>query len=169
MGKNGRSFWCRSGEAQPLTAGLPSAPPLASPADHCCRQCVDFLRPGAGPSQNLRYFGTRTISPRKTLCDQPFTRSAVGSAADPYGPAPARLTCRTCAEARPTRLRRVRRLDGASIMSGTLGSCLMCASPFGRMSRSACHLNAVTLLVCTVSGRGIAQLLDLSAFMRACE
>jgi hypothetical protein len=87
----------------------------------------------------LIYFGTR-ISPSRILCDQPFTRSAVGSATVPYSPAPARRTCRTCAEARPTRLRRVRRLDAATMMSDNLGSGLMCASPLGRMSRCACHL-----------------------------
>ncbi len=166
--------WKADGRPAFYGSGLPSAPPLASPADHCCRQCVRFSasRGRAVPKlvlfRDSHYISLHTKSSQGDHW-QPFTRSAVGSAADPYGPAPARRTCRTCAQARPTRFHRVRRLDGTTMMSGTLGSCLMCASPFGHMSRSSCHLNAVTLRVSTVSSRGVAQLLALSALMRAGE
>ncbi len=91
MGKNGRS--CRSGEAPPLAAGLrrhhPSLRLKTTTVDSACSS----PHPVARPSRNLFYFGTRTISPRRILCGQPFTRPAVGSATDPYSPAPARHTC----------------------------------------------------------------------------
>ena len=76
-GKNGCSFWSRSGSAQPLTAGRPSASsPSLRPHTTLLSIVHAFcLRPGVGPPRNLHYFGTRTKYKRESAARfSPFTR-----------------------------------------------------------------------------------------------
>ena len=88
--------------------------PLTSPAVPSIVSAVSVSRHRATP-ENLLISGTAPFISENRAADVRQSReSCFGSRIDPYSPAPARHTCRACAEAHPTRLRRVQRLSGAA-------------------------------------------------------
>ena len=129
-GTNVRSFWRRrQGSASNGWPAVGRQAPRFAHSRHW-RPCGPAVRPKIPAIFVALLYNPRDTCPRRlhAFCCSTTLRS--------FSPAPARRPCRACAEARPTRLRRVRRL--APLQSAApRGSGLICASPSGRLPAHA--------------------------------